>query len=73
MIQTAQCVVEFEAPEDATPEQLEEAAYEAELPTLCHQCADTRNQSLDISGEWELYRDEDGQAEIAVDEDGGRR
>lgn len=67
MIQTAQCVVEFEAPDDATPEQLEQAAHEAEFPSLCHQCADSRNQSLDIGGEWDLARDQDGKPEIEED------
>ncbi|MEH0574377.1 hypothetical protein QBA54_07735 [Streptomyces sp. B21-108] len=69
LIQTASCVVEFEAPEDATPEQLEAAALEAETPTLCHQCSDSRNQSLNIDGEWDLFRDETGKPEIAVDGD----
>jgi hypothetical protein len=68
LIQTASCVVEFEAPEDATPEQLEQAAQEAETPTLCHQCASSdRNQSLNIDGDWELFRDESGEPEINVD------
>jgi hypothetical protein len=70
LTQTASCVVEFDAPEDATREQLEAAALEADTPTLCHLCADSRNQSLNIEGEWELFRDPDtGQAEIAVDGD----
>ncbi|GKQ39515.1 hypothetical protein [Streptomyces sp. A012304] len=70
LTQTASCVVEFEAPEDATPEQLEAAALEAETPTLCHYCASSdRNQSLNIDGDWELFRDEDGKPEIAVDGD----
>lgn len=56
MIQTASCIVEFEAPDDATFEQLEAAALEAETPTLCHQCGDRRNQSLDIDGEWKVSR-----------------
>ncbi len=68
MIQTAQCAVEFEAPADATTEQLEEAAYAAELPSLCHQCSDRRNQSLDIDGEWDLARDEDGKPEISAED-----
>jgi hypothetical protein len=68
LIQTASCVVEFEAPDDATPEQLEQAAQEAETPTLCHQCASSdRNQSLNIDGDWELFRDESGEPEINVD------
>jgi hypothetical protein len=58
LIQTASCVVTFDAPDDATPEQLAELAAEAETPTLCHQCASSdRNQSLNIDGEWELYVD----------------
>lgn len=69
LTQTAACVVEFEAPEDATLAQLEELALEAETPTLCHQCADRRNQSLNIDGEWDLSRDENGTPEIAVDGD----
>ncbi|MFD3333562.1 hypothetical protein ACFWV1_13080 [Streptomyces sp. NPDC058700] len=69
LTQTASCVVEFDAPEDATPEQLREAAYEAETPTLCHHCADSRNASLNIDGEWELVvDDETGEPEIHVDE-----
>jgi hypothetical protein len=69
MTQTASCVVEFEAPEDATPEQLEQAAHEADTPTLCHQCASSdRNQSLNIEGEWELMVDDStGKPEIHVD------
>lgn len=67
LVQTASCVVEFDAPEDATPEQLREAAYEAETPTLCHHCADRRNQSLDIAGDWEIAVDANGQPEIHVD------
>jgi hypothetical protein len=69
MTQTASCVVEFEAPEDATPEQLEEAAQQADTPTLCHQCASSdRNQSLNIEGEWELMVDDStGKPEIHVD------
>lgn len=32
---------EFEAPDDATPEQLEEAAWDQyPRPGLCHQCSD---------------------------------
>lgn len=69
LTQTASCVVEFDAPEDATPEQLREAAYEAETPTLCHGCADSRNASLNIDGEWELVVDhETGEPEIHIDE-----
>lgn len=65
LIQTASCIVEFEAPENATPEQLEAAALSAETPTLCHQCASSdRNQSLNIDGEWELSRDELGKPEL---------
>ncbi|MEU9792940.1 hypothetical protein AB0E27_20320 [Streptomyces sparsogenes] len=72
MIQTASCVVEFEAPADATPEQLEEAALEAETPTLCWQCASSEhNQSLNIDGEWNVFRDGDGKPEIHRDEPGG--
>ncbi|MDX3074581.1 hypothetical protein [Streptomyces sp. MI02-7b] len=71
LLQTASCVVTFEAPEDATQEQLEEAAAEAETPTLCHQCSDSdRNQSLNIDGEWDLMVDEkSGKPEIHVDGD----
>jgi hypothetical protein len=74
LIQTASCVAEFEAPEDATPEQLQAAALSAETPTLCHQCASSdRNQSLNIDGEWELMVDDStGKPEIHVDEDGAR-
>ena len=73
LIQTASCVVEFEAPDDATQGQLEAAALEAETPTLCHQCASSdRNQSLNIDGEWDLIRDEDGKPEINVDEEDAR-
>lgn len=69
LIQTASCVVEFEAPEDATPEQLEEAALSAETPTLCHRCASSdRNQSLNIDGEWDLLRDDEaGKPEISAE------
>lgn len=74
MTQVSSCVVEFEAPEDATPEQLQELAYEADTPSLCHQCADSRNASLNIDGEWSLMvDDESGKPEIHVDEDGGAR
>lgn len=73
LLQTVSCVVEFEAPDDATPKQLEVAALEAETPSLCHQCADERNQSLNIGGEWDLMvDDETGKPEIHVDEDGAR-
>ncbi|MFB7647201.1 hypothetical protein ACFC0S_17115 [Streptomyces sp. NPDC056084] len=73
MIQTASCVVEFEAPEDATPEQLQELAYEADTPSLCHLCSDRRNASLEIAGEWSLAVDHrTGKPEIYVDEDGAR-
>lgn len=70
LIQTTSCVVEFEAPEDATPEQLEEAATSAETPTLCHQCASSdRNQSLNIEGEWDLLRDDEtGKPEIHAED-----
>jgi hypothetical protein len=70
LIQTASCVVEFEAPEDATPEQLEAAALEADTPSLCHQCASSdRNQSLNIDGEWDLLRDDEtGKPEINAEE-----
>ncbi len=58
LTQTASCVVTFDAPDDATPEQLAELALEAETPTLCWQCADAdHNQSLNIDGEWVLYID----------------
>ncbi|MEV0114629.1 hypothetical protein AB0H77_15455 [Streptomyces sp. NPDC050844] len=71
MLQTASCVVGFDAPEDATPAQLEDAALEAETPSLCHQCAGERNQSLNIDGEWNLMVDDaTGNPEIHVDEDG---
>lgn len=66
LVQTASCVVEFEAPDDATPEQLEAAIWddpELETPTLCHQCADSRNQSLNIGGEWDVFT-YDGKREI---------
>ncbi|MBX7464887.1 hypothetical protein K1Y80_02170 [Streptomyces sp. MAG02] len=72
MTQVASCVVEFEAPEDATPEQLADLAYEADTPSLCHQCAGIRNASLSIEGEWSLAVDhETGKPEICVNEDGG--
>lgn len=68
LVQTSSCVVEFEAPEDATPEQLADAAYRAETPSLCHQCSSSdRNQSLNIDGEWDLLRDESGTPEINKD------
>lgn len=71
LLQTASCVIKFEAAEGATPEQLEEAALEADTPSLCHQCAGQRNQSLNIEGEWNLMRDDEtGKPEIHVDEDG---
>lgn len=72
LTQTASCVVEFDAPADATPAQLEEAAYEADTPSLCHQCAGSGNASLNIDGEWDLMVDgETGKPEIHVDEPGG--
>jgi hypothetical protein len=69
LIQTASCVVEFEAPDDATPEQLEAAALGADTPTLCHECASSdRNQSLNIDGEWDLLRDDEtGKPEISAE------
>lgn len=69
MTVVASCVVEFEAPEDATPDQLEELAYEAETPSLCWSCSDRRNQSLDIDGEWSLAVDDDYNLEIHLDEE----
>lgn len=69
LIQTASCVVEFEAPDDATQAQLEAAALEAETPNLCHQCASSdRNQSLNIDGEWEIADYEDGKPEIYAED-----
>ncbi|MFJ8995550.1 hypothetical protein ACIRQH_34740 [Streptomyces sp. NPDC102279] len=60
LIQTASCVVEFDAPKDATPEQLEAAALAADTPSLCWECASSeRNQSLNIDGEWDLLRDDE--------------
>ncbi|MFH9072742.1 hypothetical protein [Streptomyces alboflavus] len=70
LTQAASCVVEFEAPEGATVEQLEEAALEAETPTLCWQCASLKhNQSLNIDGEWNVFRDDSGQPEIHAEGD----
>ncbi|WP_055566037.1 hypothetical protein [Streptomyces atriruber] len=72
LTQTASCVVEFEAPDDATPEELEAAMWDdpqLETPTLCHQCASSdRNQSLDIEGEWNVLRCE-GKREITKIDD----
>lgn len=71
LTQVASCVVEFEAPDDATPEQIEEAALSAETPTLCWECASSdRNQSLNIDGEWDLLRDDEtGKPEINAEDD----
>lgn len=68
MVMTASCVVEFEAPDDATEEQLTDAAYRADLPTLCHQCAGERNQHLDIGDDWTLYTAGTGKPQFGADE-----
>lgn len=70
LLQTTSCVVEFEAPENATPEELVVAAEESDTPSLCHQCADSRNQSLDIGGEWSVMRDDETGAAEITPEDG---
>lgn len=64
MIQIASAVVTFQAPEDATKEQLTEAAYSADTPSLCHRCASSDNQSLSIDGEWDIAVAPGGELEI---------
>lgn len=64
LTQTATCVVTFDAPENATPEELDDAANQADMPSLCHGCSDSRNQSLNIEGEWTVSTGLDGQPEI---------
>jgi len=50
----ANIAVDVDAPEDATPEQIAELAIEQhEGTSLCHQCAGTRNNGLEIGDEWE--------------------
>lgn len=64
MVQIASAVVTFQAPEDATKEQLTEAAYSADTPSLCHRCASSDNQSLSIDGEWDIAVAPGGELEI---------
>jgi hypothetical protein len=64
MVQTASCVVSFQAPEGATKSQLEEAAYSASGPSLCHRCCSSDNKSLSIDGEWDISIGVDGEPEI---------
>jgi hypothetical protein len=64
MIQVSSCVVSFQAPEGASKEELMEAAYSADTPSLCHRCASSGNKSLSIDGEWEIAIAPDGEQEI---------
>ena len=48
----ANIVVDVEVPDDATPEDIVNAAMEAASPSLCHQCGGIRNDSLEIGDEW---------------------
>lgn len=39
--------------EETDPEKIAELAMEAAEPMLCHQCSDSRNQSLELGDGWE--------------------
>lgn len=52
----ANITVDVEVPDDATPEEIVEAARDAASPSLCHQCAGSGNDYLEIGDEWEEIR-----------------
>lgn len=47
--------------DETDPEKIAGLAMEAASPSLCHQCSDSRNDSLEIGGEWEPVRGENGE------------
>lgn len=49
----ANITVDVEVPDDATREEIVEAARDAASPSLCHQCAGSGNDALEICDEWE--------------------
>lgn len=49
---SASCTVTFEAPVDATEEELISAADGAEVPTLCHHCGS--KQDLTLGDDWDV-------------------
>ena len=61
---TASCTVTFEAPKDATEEELLDAIDEADKPTLCNHC--TSKSSLNLGDEWKV---DVFQGEMQISED----
>jgi hypothetical protein len=57
----ANIAVDVEVSDDATPEDIVNAAIEAASPSLCHQCNSSRNDSLEIGDDWEPVTKYDGQ------------
>lgn len=51
--------------DETDPEAIAELAMEQASPYLCHQCAGSRNNSLEIGDEWETVRGEDGVPEVS--------
>ncbi|SOE25642.1 hypothetical protein [Streptomyces sp. OK228] len=47
--------------DETDPEKIAELATEAASPSLCHQCGDSRNDSLEIGDEWDAVRGEDSE------------
>lgn len=52
MTSWASITVEVET-DETDPQKIAELAQEEASISLCHQCADSRNNSLDIGDEWE--------------------
>ena len=49
---TASCTVTFEAPENATTEEMLEAIEETDKPTLCNHCSG--KSDLNLGDEWDV-------------------
>lgn len=54
---------------ETDPEKIAELAIEAASPTLCHQCSDSRNDSLEIGDQWDPTYGDDGKPEITKESD----
>lgn len=46
--------------DETDPEKIAELAIEIAAPSLCHQCAGQRNDSLEIGDDWNVVRGLDG-------------